>query len=115
MSRFNLVSESDPPIPANDTLPLSLSGGGGTSGGMDGEVDRRFQAVESRLGKVEDKLEKISSTLSDLRVDAARLDERVKHLPTTKWAVGAIVTLLTIITGIVTLAPKLQALVGVAR
>ncbi|WP_437871573.1 hypothetical protein ACSD7O_24985 [Methylorubrum extorquens] len=80
------------------------NGGDGTSGGM-----------EHRVRRLEDDYKEVRADLKTLLVDVAVLKERVTHLPTKGWAVGAIVTTLGLITAIVTLAPKLQAWAGLIK
>lgn len=84
--------------------PLPPSDGGGTSGGM-----------EARIKRLEDDYKEVRGDLKTLLVDVAVLKERVTHLPTKGWAVGAIATMLTLTTALVTLAPKLQAFFGIVR
>lgn len=88
------AGDSSPPLPPD--------GGDGTSGEM-----------EARLKRLEDDYKEVRGDLKTLLVDVAVLKERVTHLPTKGWAVGAIVTLIGIMTAIATLAPKLQALAGI--
>ena len=88
---------------SNDGL-LKGGGGDGTSGDM-----------ESRVKRLEDDYREVRSDLKTLLVDVAVLKERVTHLPTKGWAVGAIVTLLGLMTAIVTLAPKFQMWAGLIK
>lgn len=75
--------------------------------------------MNERIAKLETLMDVVRGDVSDLKKDVrevretvARLDERVKHLPTKGWAVGAVVTLVGLIGALVTLAPKLQAYFG---
>ncbi|MET0531386.1 MAG: hypothetical protein ABW003_24145 [Microvirga sp.] len=69
--------------------------------------------MEARIKRLEDDYKEVRGDLKTLLVDVAVLKERVTHLPTKGWAVGAIVTLVGIMTAIATLAPKLQSLAGI--
>lgn len=71
--------------------------------------------MEARIKRLEDDYKEVRSDLKSLLVDVAVLKERVTHLPTKGWAVGAIVTMLGMVTAIVTLAPKLQAWAGLVK
>lgn len=57
-------------------------------------------------------LGEVRNDMKDVRDRTARLEVKVDHLPTKGFIVTAIVIALTIIGGIVTIAPKLQNLIG---
>ncbi|MEH3098853.1 hypothetical protein [Sphingomonas adhaesiva] len=83
---------------------LRTGGGGGTSGGMEpriAKLEAQMEAVRSDLGK-----------LGSLPVDVARLDERVKHLPSKGFVVTATTTSIGLIGAMVLFADKLRAFVG---
>lgn len=65
---------------------LSSKGGGGTSGGMDGDrIDRleeRVERVEGRLEKVGDRLQAVETRLGGVEVHLGSLEAAVRSLPT---------------------------------
>lgn len=64
---------------------LKEGGGGGTSGGMDGRVDR------------------LEKDVADLRVDMATVKENLRHLPSKPWMFTTLLGLLTAIGALVAL------------
>lgn len=95
--------------PQNPSPTLSGSGGGGTFDGMEARVSK----LETLMDVVRTDVGTLKTDVRDVRDRLIRLEERVTHLPTKGWAVGAIVTLVGLITAVVTLAPKLQSLFGI--
>lgn len=60
--------------------------------------------MEPRIAKLEAQMEHVLSDLSKLAplpVDVARLNERVKHLPTKPWMFTVLATMLGLIAAIV--------------
>lgn len=71
--------------------------------------------MEARVAKLEAHVEHIRSELDKLGglpVQAAKLEERVTHLPTKGWMVGALLTALAVIAALVTFSEKIRDLVG---
>jgi hypothetical protein len=69
------------------SLPLSVTGGSGTSGGgMDNDgrltmLEYRMEAVEKRLESMDGKLDKLVDSVNDLRSSAAGIAATVRALP----------------------------------
>ena len=84
----------------------------------------RFRTAEispGEFGKLQSDVEYIKRDVLELRTDSrdmrdrlARLEERVAHLPGKVFIVVVLTTALVIIGGLVTIAPKLQALLQTA-
>ncbi|MBO9377886.1 hypothetical protein GG804_14020 [Sphingomonas histidinilytica] len=83
---------------------LKPPGGDGTYGDMEARVAR----LEAHMEHVRSGLDK----LGGLPVQAAKLEERVAHLPTKGWMVGAMATGLAIIAALIAFGEKIQALVN---
>jgi hypothetical protein len=75
----------------------------------------RIAKLETLMDVVRSDLGALKSDMRDMRERMVRLEERVSHLPTKGWAVGALVTMLGLVGTLVTLAPKLQAFFGIVR
>lgn len=80
---------------------LKSGDGGGTSGGMEARVARLeadVDYIKRDVSELKTDVRGVKGDVTAIRLDLARLDERVKHLPT-KWFV---VTSLTGIVGLFT-------------
>jgi hypothetical protein len=97
--------------PSDPSSAAGLKGGGG-DGTFDG-MEPRVAALEKRFDRLEAQLDKLTEKVADLRVDMGVVRERISHLPTKGWAVGISITTIGLISAIVTLAPKLQQLLGI--
>ena len=60
-------------------------------------------------------LGEMRADMKDIRDRMARLEVRVDHLPSKDFIVTGIVISLTILGGLVTLAPKIQAVLGIGH
>ena len=89
-------------ITNSPAAPLDRRAGGGDDGGM--ELVARVDAIEKRIGKVEDKLDAVA-------LDIAEIKGRVSQLPTTfqilTWFIGVAIGL----TGLVFLIARITAAV----
>lgn len=97
-------------IASSQDFPLKRSGSDGNDGGMD---TARIDALEKRFDKFEGKFETLQKEVVELRVQIATLTERIAHLPSKEFIYKGIAGLVTLIGGIVVLAPKIQAWLGV--
>ena len=82
---------------------------------------RSYDLLLTEVVKLQSDVEYIKRDVSELRTDVrdvrdrlARLEERVLHLPGKGFIVVVVTTALVIIGGLVTIAPKLQALLQTA-
>ena len=93
-----------------DIRPDSLKSGdgNGTSGGMDAWQ----QSVEKRLDSLDGRAQRLEVDVGAIKVDVAVLNERVSHLPTKGWMVGALTTGLIVITGLIAFMDKIRALLA---
>jgi hypothetical protein len=66
---------------------------------VDGDYTKKF------LGELQ-------TDMRDVRERMAKLEVRVDHLPSKGFIVGVVVLALTVIGGLLTVAPKLQSLAG---
>jgi predicted nuclease with TOPRIM domain len=95
------------PVPSDvrqrlDELSSSpAGGGGGSSGGMDGRIDR----LEGRLDKVDDRLRGVE-------VQLATLNERVAHLPSKGFIVAALVASMSLVTSMILFQDQVKAFVS---
>ncbi|MGU3539477.1 hypothetical protein [Methylobacterium sp. A54F] len=92
---------------SNTRLPPPT--GGGTPPDME-----RIAKLETWMEVVRTDVAALKADIRDVRDRSIKLEERVSHLPTKGWAVGVILTALTAVGALVTLAPKLQAYFGTA-
>lgn len=92
-------------------MPPELSdvGGGGSS-----NVESRLARIESDMSHVKDTVAKIDrgqedirKTLTDLKVDFGRFDERSKHFPTKGFIFSVSAGLLATVSGIMAVLIKL--------
>ena len=105
---------------------LKGDGGGGTFGGMPPDLPERVAILETHVEHIKEDVAAVRSDLKDvrgdikeirgdittIRIDLGTMRTRVDHLPTKGWAVTALLAAITIIGGIIALAPKLQKFVG---
>lgn len=79
----------------------------------------RIAKLEAHMEVVRSDLSALKNDLRDVRERSIKLEERVSHLPTKGWAATSIIAVVglitTIVTLVVTLAPKLQALFGIVK
>lgn len=72
------------------SITVDPSGAGGDDGGMTPE--QRIEALEKRMGKVEEKLDKIGGDVIDVKVKLAGVEGRLSQMPTTfqmlTWFIG---------------------------
>jgi hypothetical protein len=85
------------------------------------DLSRSADVVLIEIAKLQSDGEYLKRDLSETRADMrdirdrmTRLEVRVDHLPTKGFIVAAVIASLTIIGGLVTIAPKLQSLAGTA-
>jgi hypothetical protein len=64
------------------------------------------------LGEVRSDIKEFRNRLGDVGDRLARLEERVAHLPGKGFIIVVVTTFLVIVGGLLTIAPKLQSLVG---
>ncbi|MDK2757535.1 MAG: hypothetical protein KYX66_12445 [Blastomonas fulva] len=76
-------------------------GGGSGSGPFD-----------SRVSRLEDKMEKVVGELGDVKVNIATLTERIAHLPSKGFIVTTSATALALLTAIIVFADNIKALVA---
>lgn len=88
---------------------------------MPPELPERVAVLEAHVGHIRDDITGLRSDLKDIRndvtslkVNVATITENIRHLPTKGWAVAALLTTVTLIGALITLAPKLQAWLGTA-
>lgn len=109
--------------PVGDYRPgprgLKEGGGGSTFGGMPPDLPERVAVLETHvehirgdLGALKTEFGTVRTDVGVLKVDVATIKENIRHLPTKGWAVGALVTLVALIGGLIAIAPKLQKWVG---
>ncbi len=82
-------------------------------------IDRDFDVLQTEVTKIQVDgeytkkfLGELQTDMRDMRDRMARLEVRVDHLPSKGFIVGVVVLALTLIGGLVTIAPKLQSLAG---
>ncbi len=94
-----------------EALDLKSGGGDGTSGGMEARVTR----LETSLEFIKRDVGELRSDVSGLKVDFARLDERVKNLPSKGFIVSASITIIGLLTAALVFADKLREALGVTH
>ncbi len=80
---------------------LNSSGGGGT-----------FDGMESRVTRLEQRTDKLSDDVSNIRVDLATLIERVAHLPSKAYIGICLMGMLAAIAALIAFSDQIKALVG---
>lgn len=102
-------SISQPPLNAGggqDIVPPPPGGGGGYGGGM----DPWQSSVETRLGSLERKLERVDERLGGVETNVATLMERVAHLPSSTKLYTTAVAIVIALTAAITFSEKLHGL-----
>lgn len=97
---------------------LKSGDGGGTFGDMEARVAKLEASVshlERDMGEVRADVRGLRDTVADIRERLVRLEERVAHLPGKGFIVTCTTVTLGLIVAVATLAPKIQALFGIAR
>lgn len=89
---------------------LKSGGGGGTFDGM----EHRISSLEKAFEKMDGKLDATIADIADLKTQTAVLSERISHLPSKEFIYKGIAGLITVMVAVSVLAPKLQALFGLA-
>ena len=74
-------------------------------------MDPWQSSVETRLGSLERRLERVDDRLGTVETALATLTERVSHLPTTTKLYAAAGTIVVALTAVITFGQKLQALI----
>ena len=100
------------------TRNLKGSGGDGTSGSMEARVARLEADVDYIKRDVVDikaDVRLMRNDMAGLKVDVARLDERIKVLPSKGFIVSAAVTIIGLLTAIIVLAEKIRVVVGMSH
>ena len=92
---------------ANDAI-ASASAPPSTGGGGGGTMD----VMEARVKRLEDKFDRIDDRLGQARTDLAVLTERVSHLPSKGFIVGAVLSSLAVIAALILFQDKLTQLLG---
>lgn len=81
---------------------LPSGGGGGTSGDM-----------EARVGRLEERLDKVGDRLGAVEVNLAILSERVAHLPSKGFIVTVVGSGLALIGGLTVFGEQVRTLLGI--
>ncbi|TRW17035.1 hypothetical protein [Glacieibacterium frigidum] len=89
---------------------LNSDGGGGTYDGM----ERRVTHLETSLEFIKRDVGELRVDVSGLKVDLARLDERVKNLPGKGFIVSASITIIGLITAMIVLSDQIKTALGLA-
>jgi len=85
---------------------LKSDGGDGTSGGMEARVARLesdMEHVKKSVSEIATDLKATRSTISDLKVDFGRFDERLKHMPTKGFIFATSAAMIAAMGGLVAL------------
>ncbi len=78
-------------------------------------MEERMTRIEVGVEHLASELDRLKADTESIRNNLACLNERVAHLPTKEFIFKGIAGLLAAMVAIATLAPKLQAIFGVAR
>lgn len=83
------------------------------------DQNRSLDVVHTEIAIIRNEAEHTKTLLTELKTDMrdmrdrmARLEVRVDHLPSKGFIVGATILGLTVIGGLLTVAPKLQSMAG---
>lgn len=79
--------------PKRDNPSQSYTARDGGDGGGDDMLAHRVDALEKRVGKVEDKIDSLSNRVNDLAVQIARIDGKLTHMPTSLQIIGIVGTI----------------------
>lgn len=106
----------------NQAAARGFKGGGGGDDGMMERlaivetkltgVEGRMDRLETRMDRLEGRMDGIDGRLRGVETGLATLTERVAHLPSKGFMVTGFILALTVMTGLITFADKLQSLVG---
>lgn len=86
-------------------IPPNFGGGGGGMDPWQTGVENRLNSLDTRVGKIEDRLGGVERSL-------ATLTERVDHLPTSTKLYATAVGIVLALTAAITFGEKLQSLTG---
>jgi hypothetical protein len=95
--------------------PLQPPSGGGPFDGMEARVARLESDVghiKSDVADIKSSLRELSTNTSGLQVNFARLDERVRHLPSKGFIVTAVTAALALVGAIVVFQGNIQRFLG---
>jgi archaellum component FlaC len=86
---------------------------GGGSGGDSMEprlatLEADVRHIKDDLGELKKSFAALQGDTTSLRIDVARINENIRHLPTKEFLVGAVITTLAVITGLLTFQDKIQ-------
>lgn len=90
-------------------------GGGGSNGGMEPRIARleaHLEHVQSTMVELKGRVGNVETVLSDVRVNQARLEERVSHLPSKGFIVASSATIMTLVAALSIFGDNLKALIG---
>jgi hypothetical protein len=95
--------------------PLQPPSGGGPFDGMEARVARLESDVEhikADVGDIKSSLNELTTQTTELRINFARLDERVSHLPTKGFLVTTVLVALGVIAALVVFQGNIQRFLG---
>ncbi|WP_024520879.1 DUF2730 family protein [Bradyrhizobium sp. Tv2a-2] len=99
--------------PSNSSVSEPTSQGVGTPPGRQSDIALvEIAKIQSDGEYIKRDLSELRSDMRDLRDRMAKLEVRVDHLPTKSHIVTVTAIALTLIGGLLTIAPKLQSLAG---
>jgi uncharacterized coiled-coil protein SlyX len=97
--------------------PLPPPPGDRSTNGMEARI-ARLEAdvghIKTDIADIKQSLRALQTDVSSLKVDFARLDERVKHLPTFNQTIGMLVVLLGLIGAITLFQDNIRRAIGAA-
>ena len=97
-------------VPPSAPAPLPSGGGGGTYDGMEARVAR----LEEDVREIKTDLRAIRTDVQGLKVDSARIDERLKHLPSFNQMLTVLLLMLGILGSVTLFQDRIKAAVGLA-
>ena len=111
------IEEESQRLQAQVTSESALNSGGsdGTTGGMEARVARLESDVEHikrDVGEIKTEIRGAKADLTMLRIDAARLDERIKSLPTKWFVVTSVTAIVGLFTALSIFGDKLRGALG---